>query len=83
MAEKYAGPNKELVCTPVEELCGSPDKRSYSGGGDATEVYGLKGPEGAAAGLGAEMPLIYNDIKPGGGDKPSDSKQFQGVGRPE
>lgn len=74
----YPKPDAKLLETPVEELCGDPNKRSHPG--QASEVYGLKGPEGVSASLGADPVLLYDDIHPHvKADKPSDSRQFQGV----
>lgn len=73
----YSKPDSKLVETPVTELCGDPGKRSHPG--QASEVYGLKGPEGVSEGLGADPVLLYDDITPHAKqDQPSDTKQFQG-----
>lgn len=72
----YAKPNAKLVETPVDELCGDPGKRSHPG--QESSVYGLPGPEGVSAGLGADPVLVYTDIEPGKGDQPSDTKAFTG-----
>lgn len=73
----YSKPDGKLVETPVEELCGNPSTRSHPG--QANEVYGLKGPEGVSAGLGADPVLLYTDITPHkAADSPSDTKLFQG-----
>ena len=72
-------PDKELVKTPVEELCGDPGKRSATSAA-ASSVYGLPAPDGVSAGLGADPVLIYTDINPHTeADKPSDAKRFKGV----
>lgn len=73
----YSKPNAKLIETPMEELCGNPATRSHPG--QESSVYGLKGPEGVSAELGADPVLIYTDITPHKqADQPSDSKQFQG-----
>lgn len=72
-------PDAKLVKTPVEQICGNPSERSSTASSESS-VYGLKGPEGFSAGLGAEPALVYSDINPStSSDKPSDKKQFQGV----
>jgi hypothetical protein len=71
-------PDKSLIHTPVEEVCGDPKTRRHPG--QASEVYGLKGPEGVSEGLGADPVLLYEDITPNKSeDRPSDAKRFKGV----
>jgi hypothetical protein len=67
-------PNKALVETPMEYLCGNPEERNGSGTEDT--IYGLKGPEGVSANGGINFNLITPI--PTAGDRPSDSKQFKG-----
>jgi hypothetical protein len=72
-------PDAGLVKTPVESICGDPKSRKPSIA-TTQDLYGLKGPDGLSANGGIEHALVYEDINPStGGDKPSDSKQFQGV----
>lgn len=71
-------PNASLVKTPVEGMCGDPNKRAPSLSSDQT-IYGLKGPDGLSANGGLEFALTYDDINPSvGSDKPSDSGTFKG-----
>jgi len=70
-------PNAKLIETPMDYMCGDPSKRSHPG--QQSEVYGLKGPEGVSAGLGADPVLVYDDITPNrAADLPSDPKLFKG-----
>ncbi len=72
-------PDAKLVATPVEKVCGNPADRKPSIASTG-ELYGLKGPDGLSANGGIEHALVYEDINPSTkSDKPSDSKQFQGV----
>lgn len=72
-----AKPDSKLVATPVTELCGSPSSRDASVGSDSS-VYGMKGPDGVSAGVGADPVLLYTGIA-GSTPAPSDKKTFQGV----
>jgi len=76
MAYKEHKISKELLESPVEELCGSPETRSASG--EASDSYaGLKGPEGLEANGGIKFALVYEGLAPHK-DQPSDTKQFKG-----
>ena len=72
-------PDSKLIETPVQEMCGSASNRGPATSATST-VYGLPGPEGVSAGLGADPVLVYTDINPDTtADRPADSKRFQGV----
>lgn len=72
-------PDSKLVETPVDHLCGDPNKRGPSLASDDA-VYGMQGPEGLSANGEVEQVLVYKDIVPGGKDAPSDTKTFKGAG---
>jgi hypothetical protein len=75
--DKEYTPDKSLIETPVQYMCGDPKERAYKS--PEVEVYGLKGPEGVSAGLGADPVLVYADITPNrANDLPSDPKLFKG-----
>ena len=76
MAYKEHKISKELLESPVEELCGNPSDRVAPGSSE--DYHGLKGPEGLEANGGIKFALVYEDLAPHKGDQPSDTKQFKG-----
>jgi hypothetical protein len=69
-------PDKSLVETPVEYICGDPGVRD--GAGTTDTIYGLQGPEGVSANGGIKFNLIRTDLTSSPSDEPSDAKQFKG-----